>query len=205
MTESTGAGHLLGVMAAALALDPEPRHAVAAAAAVDHTAFAALYDAHVGFVWRNLRRMGVPEANLDDATQDVFLVLHRRLADLPADGARGWIFGIARRVAADHRRLGKRRGTVALDPAREPTHVGSTDIERSEAARLVHAALAELSAEQREVLVLIDLEQLPAPEASAALGVGLNTVYSRLRLARAAFERHVMRLSRPRVTRGTTP
>ncbi len=194
-------------MAAALALDSEPGCSAQGptTGAADHAVFTALYDGHVGFVWRNLRRMGVPEANLDDATQDVFLVLHRRLADLPVDGARGWIFGIARRVAADHRRLGKRRGTVALDPAREPVHVGSTDLERAEASRLVQAALAELNAEQRDVLVLIDLEQLPAPEASAALGVGLNTVYSRLRLARAAFERHVLRLSRPRVARGTTP
>lgn len=193
-------------MAAALAFDDAPAGSTssAPAAGTSHAAFAALYDAHVGFVWRNLRRLGVPEANLDDATQDVFLVLHRRMNDLPPDGARGWIFGITRRVAADHRRLGRRRTTVALEPGREPAYAGEADVARADAARLVHAALAALSPDQRDVLVLIDLEQMPAPEASVALGVGLNTVYSRLRLARAAFERHVMRLASPRITRGTT-
>lgn len=154
--------------------------------------FGELYDAHIAFVWRNLRRLGVPDSALDDASQDVFLVLHRRLAELPPDAVRGWLFGVTRRVASDYRRAMARRGAVALEAAPPMTTEGSVR-DRLDAARIVAAALGGLRDEQREVLILADLEQLAAPEISVALGVNLNTVYSRLRLARAEFERQVAR------------
>jgi RNA polymerase sigma-70 factor (ECF subfamily) len=155
--------------------------------------FTALYDEHFAFVWRNLRRLGVPAASLDDAAQDVFLVVHRRLGDVPGEGARAWLFGVVRRVAADHRRTAARRGAEPLDTVPEPVAAPEPGLERAEAARVVHEILARLDDEKREVFVLAELEQMAAPEIAAAIGVPLNTVYSRLRAARAAFEKHAAR------------
>jgi RNA polymerase sigma-70 factor (ECF subfamily) len=172
----------------------------AAAAAVlgDAIAVTDLYDAHVDFVWRNLRRLGVADHGLDDATQDVFLVVHRRRADVPAANVRGWLFGIVRRVAADHRRTRARRGAEPLADAPEPAATEPRPDQRAEqaqAARLVHQILAALPDDKREVFVLAELEQMTAPEIAAAIGVPLNTVYSRLRVARAEFDQHAARLA----------
>ncbi len=160
--------------------------------------FAAIYDAHFTFVWRVLRRLGVQPASLDDAAQDVFLVVHRRLAEVPADATRPWLFGVVRRVAADHRRSVTRRGAEPLGDGPEPVAAAGAgperSLERAEAARVVHGLLERLSDEHREVFVLAELEQMAAPEIATAIGVPLNTVYSRLRAARAAFEKQAARL-----------
>ncbi|HEX7669674.1 MAG TPA: sigma-70 family RNA polymerase sigma factor [Polyangiaceae bacterium] len=163
--------------------------------------FSAIYEAYFDFVWRSLRRLGVPEATLDDAAQDVFVVVHRRLPEFEARSTvKTWLFGIVVRVVATHRRAAARRPTEPLDDA--PAAPGSAPeelTEAREAAHLVRKLLEELTDDRRAVFVLTELEQMSAPEISAALGVNLNTVYSRLRAARHDFEtaltRH--RLSRP--------
>src|SRR5687767_4756436 len=69
-----------------------------------------IYERYFDFVWRNVRRMGVPAEAVDDAVQDVFLVVHRRLAEFEGRSAmETWLFGILMRVARDHRRSFKRR------------------------------------------------------------------------------------------------
>src|SRR5262249_27344634 len=64
-------------------------------------AFRAMYEAHVDFVWRNLRRLGVPFSEADDKTQEVFVIAHRRFEDFVdrGHGPRAWLFQIALRVA----------------------------------------------------------------------------------------------------------
>jgi RNA polymerase sigma-70 factor (ECF subfamily) len=159
--------------------------------------FERLYAEHFAFVWRNLRRLGVASAGLDDAAQDVFLVVHRRLAEIRPDAERSFLFGVVRRVAADHRRSHGRHEREALDGVSEVPSVApdaERRLERAEASRLVHRVLAALSDEQREVFVLAELEQMGGPDVAESLGVSLNTMYSRLRLARAAFEKHAARL-----------
>src|ERR1700733_941407 len=86
--------------------------------------FRAMYDAHVDFVWRNLRRLGVPEADTEDRTQEVFVVAHRRFAEFVdrGHGPRAWLFQIVLRVASDARRHTRRHpeipdGGVASDRA----------------------------------------------------------------------------------------
>jgi RNA polymerase sigma-70 factor (ECF subfamily) len=149
--------------------------------------FDAVYADHIAFVWRNLRRLGV--AALDDACQDVFLVVHRRMADLPPDNVRSWLFGILRRVAADHRRTLRRRGALPIESVAEPAAAGTAVDARAAAAELVHRILDQLDDDKREVLVLAELEQMTAVEIASAIGIPVNTVYSRLRAARQAFER----------------
>ncbi len=153
--------------------------------------FAELYRETFAVVWRTLGRLGVAQSALDDACQEVFVVVHRRLGEFAQrSSARTWVVGIAIRVAADHRRAARRRPASEQlderlpDPAETPLERVSRDQERE----LVYRLLGRLPDEQREVLVLTEMEQLTAPEISEALGVNLNTVYSRLRLARRAFD-----------------
>jgi RNA polymerase sigma-70 factor (ECF subfamily) len=154
--------------------------------------FDALYEEHFDFVWRSLRRLGIPEHNLDDAVQDVFLVVHRRLNEFEGRSTvKTWLFGIALRVASVHRRSAARRPTEPLieDPPEAAVPAAAETLtEAREAARLVHRLLDCLDEDRRAVFILSELEQMTAPEISAALGVNLNTVYSRLRLARRDFD-----------------
>lgn len=153
-----------------------------------------LYRAHRDVVWRNLLMLGVPESAADEAVQDVFLTVHRRREDFDETrDIRAWIYGITRRVAANYRRKVRRGETSLLVEPRSNTPPLDEVFARLEAARLVERFVQALPVEQREVFVAIDIEELSAPEVSEALEVKLNTVYSRLRLARKRFEREVAR------------
>lgn len=169
----------------------------AAQAAEGARDFDALYEAHFDFVWRSLRRLGVPAGLAEDAAQDAFVVVHRRLSDLRADAsAKAWLFGIALRVAHDYRRTLKRKGTVSFDvdaePSREQGPFESTA--KLQAARKLDCFLAELDDDKRAAFVLAELEGMSAPEVSQALGVNLNTVYSRLRAGRERFVAYVQKV-----------
>lgn len=151
--------------------------------------FDAVYAAHFRGVWRALHRLGVGRAQLDDAAQDVFLVVYRKLAEFDGRSLRGWLYAIAVRVASDYRRRPWYRRFVPLselvvDSAPDPGRAS----ELGESVRLLHELLAELSEDQRVAFVLGELEQLTAPEIAKALGLNLNTVYSRQRAARARFD-----------------
>ncbi len=160
---------------------------------------AEIYDAHFDFVWRNARRLGVPEASADDVVQDVFMVVQRRIADF--DGRvqlRAWIFGILVRVARDHRRSFRRKGArnVSLDhEAAQSANVvaqGPTPselAERSERVRILDMLLSRLDDDKRMLLVLSELEQWTLREIAELLGSNTNTIYSRLRAAKGAFEK----------------
>ena len=148
------------------------------------------------FVWGGLRRMGVPEASLDDAVQDVFLVVHRRQQDFEGRSSlKTWLYGIVLRVAHDWRRKIRRGGeSQSLPETMEDGRPGPQDsAARSEALRLLERLLGELDEEKRDVLVLADMEQLSAKEIAQIVGSNVNTVYSRLRAARQQFNEAVAR------------
>jgi RNA polymerase sigma-70 factor (ECF subfamily) len=149
-----------------------------------------VYREHFRGVWRLLRRLGVPAALLDDATQDVFLVVHRKLAELDLHAPlRSWVFAITVRVASEHRRRAARRRTEQLDDILPDPGPGPAELrELREDVQLLHEVLNELDDDKRAVFVLSELEQLSAPEIAAVIGVNLNTVYSRLRAARKYFD-----------------
>ncbi len=158
---------------------------------------AQVYEEHFDFVFRCALRLGVPRDEAQDLVQDVFLVVHRRLGGFEARSSmRTWLFGILRRVAADRRRRAYRRRECACAEVEAPALTQSCPergAERREAARLLHAILAELSEDKREVFILSELEQLSAPEIAAAVGANLNTIYARIRAARRDFERGLSR------------
>ena len=159
-----------------------------------HAAFRALYDAEVDFVWRNLRRLGVPDGDLEDRTQEVFAVVFRRFADFADQGfgARAWLYQILFRVTCEARRHRRRHpehpdgGESGIRAAVEPEQ--SARAESNERLALLDRALDRLDVAKRAVLVMHEIEEMSAPEIAQALAVPLNTVYSRLRAARAELE-----------------
>jgi RNA polymerase sigma-70 factor (ECF subfamily) len=148
--------------------------------------FDAVYDREFDYVWRTLGRLGVRTADLDDATHDVFVVLYRRWRDLdPAQALRPWLFGVARRVASHRRRTPADVAEPVDGPAPE-TPFAERD--------LLWRALAQLADDRREVLVMHDLDGYTGAEIARALEISVNTVHSRLRLARADLAAAVARL-----------
>ncbi|WAS99264.1 sigma-70 family RNA polymerase sigma factor [Nannocystis punicea] len=172
-------------------LEPETR----AAPPAGSPAFEALFREHFGFVHRNLRRMGVPPATVEDAAQEVFLVVLRR-PDAPITSVRGWLFGIARRIAWRQRRSAGRQHRLAQAFADETprAHDGPGAVAEREAAALLERFLGRLDEDKRAVFLLAELEQMTAPEIARALEVKENTVYSRLRAARQEFDRTFARV-----------
>ncbi len=163
--------------------------------------FEDVYEAHAEMVFRSLRRLGVFEASVDDAFQDVFVVVHRRLGEFEARSSlKTWIFGIVLGIARNYRRSSRRRapeGALATEANDElPSPSSRTPegrAETAEAVRTLYALLDELDEDKRQVFVMADLEEMTAPEIAAALSLNVNTVYARIRAARQAFEQAVSR------------
>jgi RNA polymerase sigma-70 factor (ECF subfamily) len=194
VTDGAGNGHEEGVVLALQAI------AAPALIASKETfvlpQFREIYDEHFNFVYRSARRLGVHERSLDDATQDVFIVVHRRLGDFEGrSGIKTWLYGITRRVAKDYRRrVGrKERGMVPTDGLASNVSSPDENAAKREAVQVLETILSSLDPAKREVFMLAEMEQMTAPEISDALSVNLNTVYSRLRNARAEFEKAVSR------------
>lgn len=159
--------------------------------------FEVVYDEWFDFVWRSARRLGVAESSVDDVVQEVFLVVHRRLPDFEGrSSVKTWLFAIVLRVVSDYRRTLRRKGGLSElpdEPIDDRSASPAAEAERAQAVRLLHQLLDELDDDKRTVFVLAELEQMSAPEISEIVGCPLNTVYSRLRAAREAFERALSR------------
>lgn len=188
VTERTSLGHSADMRAGARPeVGCEARRALT---------LAEVYETQFDFVWRSARRLGVASLHVDDVVQEVFLVVHRRLAEFEARSSlRTWLFGITRRVVRDHRRSARRKPAEPLGSLEPADRTGAADAQlaQRQEARALHALLDELDDDKREVFVLAELEQMSGPEIAEALELNLNTVYARLRAARAAFEQAVAR------------
>jgi len=171
----------------------------------DHPDFDRVYRAHVGLVWRCLRRAGVPDSMLEDATQEVFLVHHRR-SDVPTQSVAAWLVGITRKVASNVRRgeqrFLRRIASQRAEPGAEQNDDPEDRLRRSQALTLVEAFLITLTPALREVFELIEIEGLKQREVAELLGLSINTVGSRLRVGRVQFEDYVRRLDAPEVAHG---
>jgi RNA polymerase sigma-70 factor, ECF subfamily len=163
----------------------------------EHREFRALFEAESAYVVRAMRRFGVPERDCPDVAHEVFMVALRHLPSCDTTRPmRPWLFGIATRVARDYRRLARVRCEVSGEPmellAEGPSPHDA--LHAQEQRKLVNDALDALNGDQREVFVLHEMVGLSMPEIAEALGIALNTGYSRLRLARAAFTARIKRV-----------
>ena len=176
--------------------DPEES---AAGPVVNRLSFEATYAEHFPFIWNSLRGLGVHPTMLEDAAQDVFVVVHRRLPEFrEQDHLRTWLFAISRRVASDYRR--RRRpfeelsaAETVLDKRPSPHDITA----HNEAVQLLERALERLDEHHRVVFVLMDVAELRANDVSEILSININTVYSRLNRARERFNEIVAQLERP--------
>jgi RNA polymerase sigma-70 factor (ECF subfamily) len=172
---------------------------VTTAAAYATAPFVQIYREQADFVWRNARRLGVPASSADDVVQDVFIVVQRRLTDFDGRVAiRSWIFGILVHVVRLYHRGHQRKDArcVSLDQSSSPGAVAeapglnpSEEAERAERMRLLETLLGQLSEDKRLLLVLSELEEWTLREIADYLGSNINTVFSRLRAAKLAFNK----------------
>jgi RNA polymerase sigma-70 factor (ECF subfamily) len=150
--------------------------------------FEAVFAEQSPFAWRLLVRLGVQERDAADVCQEVFLVIHRRLAEFdPGRGEiAGWISGICVRAASEYRRRNpNRRETSATEL--ESIAVSSEqhhELEKRRAWLKLQRALDTMDAGKSEVFVLYELEALPMSEIARVLGCPVQTAYSRLHAAR---------------------
>jgi RNA polymerase sigma-70 factor (ECF subfamily) len=162
--------------------------------------FKEVYDEHFRFVWRALRRLGVPESDVADAVQDVFIVVHRRLGEFEGRSkVTTWLYGISYRVARDRKRLAHVRRRDPGDDGQLDDHPDErADVaaaaERRQGLELLDSILDEMPIEQRAVFTLFELDAMSGDAIAEALEIPLGTVYSRLRIAREQFRRTITRL-----------
>jgi RNA polymerase sigma-70 factor (ECF subfamily) len=155
-----------------------------------------LMRAHFALVWRYLRRLGLTEADADDAAQQVFMTVLRKLDAIDNGKERAFLLSVSLRVAADARKARRRRRTDpdanpddVVDPAPNP----EAALERRRACDLFDQMLEALDEEARAVFVLYEVEHLTMREIAEVLSTRPGTVASRLRRARKEFQATVER------------
>ena len=162
--------------------------------------FAAIYKRYLNFVWSSARNLGVRGDGIDDVVQDVFIVIHTKLATLQRpESLRSWIYSIVRRTASEHRRsrqvrdaLWERLG-VEID-SNKPAQPSPLDmLERRSDLALLESILSGLGELKREIFVMVEILEMSVPEVVQALEIPMNTAYSRLRTARESFEKALAR------------
>lgn len=189
---------------------PQTPH-VDGTAPVEAPDFTAVYRAHFSYVIRALRRLGIREADLPDLAHDVFVVVHRKLPTFdPSRPMKPWLFGIAFRTALDKKRRHASFKESLSDDAGERAASTSTPaaddlVAAREAHDVVMKGLDALNDDQRSVFVMHELEGMSMPEIASVIDAPLNTLYSRLRLARETFTSSVRALQSASPSRGTTP
>jgi RNA polymerase sigma-70 factor (ECF subfamily) len=157
-----------------------------------------VYEAHFAFVWRNALNRGVPSSAVDDVVQEVFVVVHRKLASFEGRSSmRTWLAGIVRRVVADH--LRKRGNAPVGDELLEDNNASEArgpaeELDAKKAVRALDELLARMPEAQREVFILHEIEQMTGREIAETVGANENTVHTRLRAARRIFEDGLARL-----------
>lgn len=159
--------------------------------------FAVVFSEQVRYLWNTLRRLGIHEGDLEDIAHEVMLRVHAQLPQHdPEHPIRPWLFGLALGAAANYRRLARHRIELHAAPpeVRDPGIAIDEDLIVRERRLLVQRALQQVALQHRAVLILHDMDETSVPAIAAALGIGLNTAYSRLRLGREAFRKALEQL-----------
>jgi RNA polymerase sigma-70 factor (ECF subfamily) len=159
----------------------------------------AVYEAHAGFVWKSLQRLGVRDSDLDDVLQEVFVVVHQRITTFDGSSKMTtWLFGICFRVASAYRRRGfRRRETCVAEPPEDTERHGSSPEDAMMAAQSrsrLAGLLDELDLEKRAVFVMFEIDELPCDEIAQIVGAPVGTIHSRLHSARKDFQKALARM-----------
>jgi RNA polymerase sigma-70 factor, ECF subfamily len=160
-----------------------------------------VYGEYADFAWRTLRRMGVPEEDLADAMQDVFLTVHRTIGGFAGRSSLStWLFTLCRSVARDRRLRAYRRHEVSSSDTIPDDVDLRADVHRAaehgERLALLESILAQMSPSERSVFVLFEIEGMTGEDIGQALSVPLGTVYSRLAQARVILRQALLRQKR---------
>lgn len=153
------------------------------------------YRLEFDYLSRTLARLGAAAVDVEDLAHQVFLVLHRKWPEYdPKRPLRPYLFGIAFRVVAAHRRQRQREVSLELDELVSPTPQPDQLLSNARARQVVLQALGHVALPRRAVLILHDLDEIPMRTIADALEIPLFTAYSRLRKARKEFESAVRAL-----------
>lgn len=149
-----------------------------------------VYDAYATFVWRSLQRMGVPASDLEDALQEVFIVVHRKLPQYDAERAKlsTWLFGISLNVARKHRTRGRLTFGFDVDAQAGGNSNQEAVLQSRQQAERLNVILGKMKPEHSATFVMFELESLTCQEIADLTGVPVGTVYSRLHKAREQFK-----------------
>ena len=148
--------------------------------------FSEIFQEHSRYLWRALLGLGVRPGDVDDACQEVFLIVHRRLPEFDGRALRSWLYAICLRIASEYRRSARVRKEVPaeeLPEAQSPPKQIESVFTRELGERLL-LALERLDEQKRAAFVLYEIQELPLREVADALGCPLQTAYSRLQAAR---------------------
>lgn len=151
------------------------------------------------YVYSALRGLGVPAADLEDVCQEVFLVVHRKLATYEDRGTlHAWVYGICVRASFHARRRRARSPDVGDETLPEPIDftTPAEQLTASQGRQILYSILDELDEDKRAVFVLYELEELTMAEVARSLDINLFTAYSRLRSARADVQQAIARFAR---------
>jgi RNA polymerase sigma-70 factor (ECF subfamily) len=157
-----------------------------------------MVDVHFDGLWRFVRRLGVPEVDVDDAIQEVIEITAGRLADIAPERERSFMFGTAFRVGSERRRRVTSRREVseeALLDSEDPSASPDALLDQARARALLEEILRSMPTDLRAVFTLYEIEEMTMAEIAELLSLPPGTVASRLRRAREKFEQDVSKLS----------
>lgn len=162
-------------------------------------AFDVVYTTHFRHVSRWARALGGMDADVDDISQEVFLVVRRKLAQFSGPSLPAWLYGITRRTVSDYRRRAWVRrllgGSRVSEDSSEPQLTAADPYERIEAQRILGDVLAKLSPIRRAAFILFEIEGYSGEEIAELEQIPLATVYTRLHHARRDFLRYTAELT----------
>lgn len=163
-----------------------------------HT-FDEIYEHWYAHVARWIVALGANRADVDDLLQEVFMVVHRRLADFNGENVAGWLYQIARRKVSEHRRRVwiKHMFRAGSDLSVELPASGlnaSELLDLKEKRLLLDGLLGRLKSEPRAAFVMFEILGYSGAEIAEVQGVCLNTVWARIHTAREQLKQRIARL-----------
>ncbi|MGA9524262.1 MAG: RNA polymerase sigma factor [Myxococcaceae bacterium] len=177
---------------------PGPEMTPVAAVPSDHQAmFSAIYRRELPYVWKSISRLGARDRDREDLAHDIFATAYRQWHKYdPARPVRPWLFGISYRVVLDYKRKHSyhREDVVEAIEVQDEARTAEDKLAAAQGWDLAMRALDALELDRRAVFVMHEIDGHPIPEVAAAIGIPLNTAYSRLRLARRDFNLEVAAL-----------